>query len=41
MMQNLLCGVVYLLISDFLVDPQSQQKLATNIFHITVQCLLA
>ena len=36
MIQNLLFGVVYLLISDFLVDSQSQQKLATKIFHITI-----
>ena len=36
MIQNLLFGVVYLLISDFLVDSQSQQKLTTKIFHITI-----
>ena len=37
MIQNLLFGFVYcLLISDFLVDSQGQQKLATKIFHITI-----
>ena len=36
MMLNLLFGVICLLISDFLVDSQSQQKLATKIFHITI-----
>ena len=40
MIQNLLFGVVYLIISDFLVDSQSEQKLATKIFHITIQFLL-
>ena len=34
--QHLLFGVVYLLISDFLVDSQSQQKLATKVFHTTI-----
>ena len=41
MIQNLFFGVVYLLISDFLVDFQSQQKLATKIFHITMQSVSA
>ena len=36
MIQNLLFGVVYLLISDFLVDSQSQQKLATKIFLLSI-----
>ena len=36
MIQNLLFGVVYVLISNFLVDSQSQQKLTTKIFHITI-----
>ena len=36
MIQNLLFVVVYLLISDFLVDSQSQLKLAKKIFHITI-----
>ena len=36
MIQNLLSGVVCLLISDFLVDSQSQQKLVTKIFHIII-----
>ena len=39
MIQNLLFGAVYLIISDFLVDSQSEQKLATKIFHITIQFL--
>ena len=33
MIQNLLFGVAYLLISYFLVDSQSQQKLSTKIFQ--------
>ena len=41
MIQNLLFGVFYVLISDFLVDFQSQQKLATKIFHITMQSVSA
>ena len=41
LLQNLLFGVAYLLISDFLVDSQSQQKEAAKIFHITIQLLLA
>ena len=32
-------GAAYLLISDFLVDSQSQQKLATKFFHITIRWL--
>ena len=41
MMQDFLFGVVYQLITDFLVDSQSQQKLATKTFGITIQFLLA
>ena len=37
MIQNILIGVVYLLISDGLIESQSQQKLATNITHSTIQ----
>ena len=33
--------IVRILISDFLVDSQSQQKLAAKIFHITIQFMLA
>ena len=36
-MQNLLFGVVYLLISDFLVESQIQQKQATKLTHFTIQ----
>ena len=32
-------GAAYLLISDFLVDSQSQQKLTTKFFHITIRWL--
>ena len=41
MIQNLLFGVVRILISDFLVDSQSQQKLAAKIFHISIHFMLA
>ena len=37
MIQNVLLGVVNLLILDFLVDSQSQQKLATKVTHSTIQ----
>ena len=36
MIQDLLFGVAYLLISYFLVVSQNQQKLSTKIFHITI-----
>ena len=39
MIQNVLLGVVNLLILDFLVDSQRQQKLATKITHFTIQVL--
>ena len=41
MMQNLLFGVVYLIISEFQVDSQSQKKLKTKIFYTAIQFLLA
>ena len=37
MIQNVLLGVVNLLILDFLVDSLSQQKLATKNTHFTIQ----
>ena len=39
MIQNVLLGVVNLLILDFLVDFQRQQELATKITHFTIQVL--
>ena len=39
MIQNILLGVANLLILDFLVDSQSQQKLATKVTHSTIQVL--
>ena len=36
MIKNLTFGVVYLLISNFLVGSQIPQKLATKIFHIAI-----
>ena len=36
---KMIFGAAYLLISDFLVDSQSQQKLATKFFHITIRWL--
>ena len=37
--QKMNVGAAYLLISDFLVDSQSQQKLTTKFFHITIRWL--
>ena len=37
MIQNLLFGVVYLLILDFLGESQSQEKIAIRMNHFTIQ----